>query len=240
MTASLQPLADPMVTKYRELFALHGAQLPGAAHHWVTSLRDQALSALSRNGLPTRRVESWKYTDLRNLYRAEFTETPSVDVTGALTPFILENTYAIIFVDGNFVPTLSQIDNFPEGLEVLSLADALVSGDEDLLSGLGEAVDIEQPGFVAANTALMQDGGVCRIAENISVDRPIHFIFVTTDNSSAEVHLRNLIVAGANSKATVMQSFVSLGVSSGFCDVVTEMVLREGASLSNILYQAQS
>ena len=240
MTTSLRSVVDPMVIKYRERFATHGLKLPGAAHRWVVSLREEALSALSRNGLPTRRVESWKYTDLRNFKRAEFTNKASVDVTDALAPFMLKNTYAIVFVDGKFLPTLSQIDNFPKGLEVLSLAEALMSGDEDLLSGIGEAVDIEQPGFAAVNTALMQGGGVCQIAENVSVDRPIHFIFVTTNNASAELHLRNLVVAGANSKATVMQSFVSLGVSSGFCDVVTELVLREGASLSNILYQAQS
>ena len=240
VTTSLQSVVDPLVTKYQEQFSIQGPKLPGAAHDWVASLREDALSVLSRNGLPTRRVESWKYTDLRNLYRAKFTNKQSVDVSDNLAPFILKNTHTIVFVDGNFVPTLSGIDGFPKGLEVFSLADALESGDEDLLTGLGEAVDIEQPGFTAVNTALMEGGGVCRIEENVSVDEPIHFIFVTTDNASAEFHLRNLVVAGAHSKATVMQSFVSLGESSSFCNVVTELVLREGANLRNILYQAQS
>lgn len=229
-----------MVLNYQEQFAIQGPKLPGAAHGWVTSLRENALSVLSRNGFPTRRDESWKYTDLRNLYRAKFTNKQSVEVSDALAPFKLKNAHTIVFVDGNFVPTHSAIDNFPKGLEIFSLADALKSGDEDLLIGLGEAVDIEQPGFAAVNTALMQGGGICRIGENVTVDEPIHFIFVTTDNGSSEFHLRNLVVAGANSKATVMQSFVSLGESSSFCNVVTELVLREGANLRNILYQAQS
>lgn len=240
MTTSLQSVVEPMVTKYHKQFAIQGPKLPGAAHGWITSMREDALSVLSRNGLPTRRVESWKYTDLRNLYRAKFTNKETVDVSDALGPFMLKNSHGIVFVDGNFVPTLSEIDNLPEGLEVFSLADALMSGEEGLLMGLGEAVDIEQPGFTAVNTALMQSGGICQIGENVSVDEPIHFIFVTTGNASAEFHLRNLVVAGANSKATVMQSFVSLGESSSFCNVVTELVLREGANLSNILYQAQS
>ena len=144
---------DPLVTKYQEQFAIQGPKLPGAAHDWGTSLREDALSVLSRNGLPTRRVESWKYTDLRNLYRAKFTNKQSVDVSDNLAPFLLKNTHTIVFVDGNFVPTLSGIDGFPKGLEVFSLADALESGDEDLLTGLGEAVDIEQPGFTAVNIA---------------------------------------------------------------------------------------
>jgi Fe-S cluster assembly protein SufD len=42
-------------------------QLPGDPK--VTSARDELISAISDSGLPTRRVESWHYTDLRNLLR---------------------------------------------------------------------------------------------------------------------------------------------------------------------------
>ena len=86
MTTSLQSVVDPLVTKYQEQFSIQGPKLPGAAHDWVTSLREDALSVLSRHGLPTRRVESWKYTDLRNLYRAKFTNKQSVDVSDNLAP----------------------------------------------------------------------------------------------------------------------------------------------------------
>ena len=101
-------------------------------------------------------------------------------------------------------------------------------------------MELEQPGYAALNTVLMQDGGVCRIADNVSVEKPVQFIFVSTENSSAELHLRNLIVAGVNSKATVMQSFVSLGASSGFSDVVTEVILGQGANLRHVTHQDQS
>jgi Fe-S cluster assembly protein SufD len=41
--------------------------LPGDAK--VTAARDELISVISESGLPTRRVESWHYTDLRNLLR---------------------------------------------------------------------------------------------------------------------------------------------------------------------------
>lgn len=240
MTTLLQSVVDPVVKKYQEQFAIKGDELPGSAHDWVTSLRKKSLLALSRNGLPTRRVESWKYTDLRSLYRAKFTNKQSGDVSDAVGRFKVKGTHTVVFVDGDFVPTLSEIDCLPEGIEVFSLADALQSGDEVLLKDLGDAVNLEQPGFAALNTALMQGGGICKIEENVSSEEPIHLIFLTTDNASSEFHLRNLVVAGANSKASLMQSFVSLGEPSAFCNVVTELVLKEGANLNNILYQDQS
>ncbi|NKB22483.1 MAG: Fe-S cluster assembly protein SufD [Alphaproteobacteria bacterium] len=241
MTSSVQPLTDPVVEKYRAQYAAKGSELPGSARDWVNSLRNQALSALSRNGLPTRRVESWKYTDLRNLHRAEFAAAAGAEVTAAdLTPYKLEDAYVAVFVDGQYAPAFSDLGDLPEGLSFSSMADALALGNEELLADLGEAVDVELPGLGALNTALMQDGGVCRIADNVSVEKPIQLIFVSTENSSAEIHLRNLIGAGANSNATVMQSYVSLGASTGFCNVVTEAVLEQGANLRNVTHQVQS
>lgn len=241
MTSSVEILTDPAIAKYREHYVALEAQLPGGEHDWVTSLRDQAMSVALRTGLPTRRIESWKYTDLRPIHRAEFFVVVASEVTGAmLEPYKLDDAFVAVFVDGCYAPVLSRLEDVPKGLEFSSLADALRSGEKGLLEGLGNVVTLETPGFAALNTALMQDGGVCRIADNVSVEKPIQFIFVSTENSSAELHLRNLIVAGVNSKATVMQSFVSLGASSGFSDVVTEAVLGQGANLRHVTHQDQS
>lgn len=241
MTSSIQPLTDPVIVKYHEQYAALGTQLPGSEQRWVTSLRDQAMLVAARIGLPTRRVETWKYTDLRPIHRAEFSAVVASDVTAPLLdPYKLDDAYIAVFVNGCFVPALSQLENLPEGLEFSSLADALASGVKEPLEGLGDVVELEQPGYAALNTVLMQDGGVCRIADNVSVEKPVQFMFVSTQNSSAELHLRNLIVAGVNSKATVMQSFVSLGASSGFSDVVTEAILGQGANLRHVTHQDQS
>jgi Fe-S cluster assembly protein SufD len=241
VTSSVQPLTDPVFAKYREQYAALDADLPGAEHDWITSLRDKAMSVAARIGLPTRRVETWKYTDLRPIHRAGFSAVVASEVTASmLDPHLIGDAFVAVFVDGCFAPTLSQLEDLPEGLAFASLADALTSGNKDVVAGLGDVVELEQPGFAALNTALMQDGGVCRIADNVSVEKPIQLIFVSTENSSAELHLRNLIVSGVNSKAIVMQSFVSLGASSGFSDVVTEAVLGQGANLRHVTHQDQS
>ncbi len=237
----VQPLTDPVVKKYCDQFAAQGAQLPGAEHDGIKSIRERAQSALSREGLPTRRVESWKYTDLRNLHRAEFSSAPEASVTQAdIAPFVIDHAFVAVFVDGRFVPTLSQLDELPEGLSFSSLADALSDKDLEAANGVGEIADVDQPGLAALNTMLMQDGGVCRVADNVSVEMPIQLVFVVTDNSATESHLRNFIVVGANSKATVMQSYVSLGASSSFCNVVTEADLGQGANLRSVILQDQS
>ena len=44
-----------------------GARLPGARLPWLQVLREQAAEAFRAQGFPTRRVEAWKYTDLRQI-----------------------------------------------------------------------------------------------------------------------------------------------------------------------------
>ena len=49
-----------------DLFAAAEQGLPGAGNPWVADLRAKAIDAYAALGLPHRRVEAWKYTDLRS------------------------------------------------------------------------------------------------------------------------------------------------------------------------------
>lgn len=241
MTAALQTLTDPVVEQYQAQIAEERDGLPGAEHSWVTDLRDRAAETFGQQGLPTRRVESWKYTDLRSLHQAEFSPAAFADLPASvIAPLCVERAAVAVFVDGRFAPGLSDLDGLAEGVTVVSLADALAAGALDLRDTLGSAADVAVPGFAALNTALMRDGGVCHVADGVTLDRPIQLLFVSTEGSSAASHLRNVIIVGRNSQATVFQSYVALGPSSGLCDVVTETILGQGATLRQITHQDQS
>ena len=47
-----------------DLFNAAEQGLPGAGNPWVADLRAKAIDAYAALGLPHRRVEAWKYTDL--------------------------------------------------------------------------------------------------------------------------------------------------------------------------------
>ena len=90
-------------------------RLPGARHARVRAWREAALNLFASLGLPHRRVEEWKYTDLRALM-------PEVHPLAGILPAVaadisLEATigkalahldaYRAVFVDGLFRPDLS-------------------------------------------------------------------------------------------------------------------------------------
>lgn len=241
MSSIVQPLANPVTARYQAQIASLRDDLPGAGHGWVAALRDNAAAVFAEQGLPTRRVETWRYTDLRALLQAEFSAAqPRGTTASAIAGHRMDDAHPVVFVDGVFAAALSDTGGLPDGLRLLSLAEAMAGGDRDLCRELGEAADPAQPGFAALNTALMRDGAICRVKDGAVLDRPVQLLFVATEGSNAETHLRNLVVLGENSRATVVQSYVSLGPSAGFCNTVTETVLGQGAVLRHVLRQDQS
>ena len=105
-------------------------KLPGAA-----PLRAAAFERFAATGLPHRRVEEWKYTDLRALMRdakplAARPMPPRRRARRMPARCLPTSTAAaLVFVDGAFVPELSDLADLEPGLTIRSMAQALAAGD---------------------------------------------------------------------------------------------------------------
>ena len=102
-------------------FAARKARLPGAA-----AAREAAFKRFEAAGLPHRRVEEWKYTDLRALMREA---KPLAAPPDAAAKARARNAGAalaaiegrrIVVVDGAFVPELSDLAGLEPGLAIRS------------------------------------------------------------------------------------------------------------------------
>ncbi|MGH7248167.1 MAG: Fe-S cluster assembly protein SufD, partial [Pseudomonadota bacterium] len=178
-------------------------RLPGDGA--VAAQREAAFDLFSREGLPHRRIEEWKYTDLRALMREA---KPLAGPPGAAAKTRAKaagallgdaETRRLVFVDGAFVRELSDLDGLERGLGVGSLAAALAEGDPALIALLGKLA----PGndvTVALNTAFMGDGAVIRIGPGSTIERPLHLLFVASGNPAA-TFMRSLVVVEKGARA---------------------------------------
>ena len=94
-------------------FAVARDRLPGAGK--VADARGAAFEAYERAGLPHRRIEDWKYTDLRALMREVLPLAPAPDAAAltraaaALKLQAIEGARRLVLVDGVFAPKLSDL-----------------------------------------------------------------------------------------------------------------------------------
>ena len=206
--ADVKVIKTAAETALAQVFAQARGRLPGdnamAAH------REAAFGLFAREGLPHRRVEDWKYTDLRALMRdAKPLATPPdaaakarAKGAGALLGDV--ETRRLVFVDGAFVPELSDLKNLENGLTIRSLAAALSDNDPALTLHLGKLAPASDVA-VALNTALMGDGAVIRIAAGSTIERPLHLLFVASAKPAA-TFVRSLVVVERGCRAMIVES----------------------------------
>ena len=216
---------------------------------WLNQMREHALSRFSEMGLPTARRgnEKWKYTNVGPIANASFAHVNETGLNGVspgdvrrVAPW-LDSWTNLVFLDGRFSEALSTPPDGPNGVRATSLAEALVSDGEAVQSHLGRYASVEDDGFTALNTAFIRDGAFVNIPPDESLESPIHLVFVSTDRGQPTVaHPRVLVVAGPNSKSTLIESYVGLGQTRYFTNAVSEVIVGDGAEVDHYRLLAES
>jgi Fe-S cluster assembly protein SufD len=207
MNADIRQIRTGAEQGLLDAFAARKDSLPGGGA--VASARDTAFRNFEAHGLPHRRVEEWKYTDLRALMRDAKPIAPPPDA-GARTKAqaarrLAEDARRLVLVNGAFVPELSDLGKLERGLTVTSLASALTGSDSAVIDRLGKTVPTDDIA-VALNTAFMSDGVVVHVAAGARIERPLHLVYVYAGDSGAAVFTRSLVVVEAGARVTLMES----------------------------------
>ena len=194
-----------------DIFAFARDRLPGAGQ--VAEIRRQAFEAYERAGLPHRRIEDWKYTDLRVLMRevlplAARPDAPALTrAAAALKLHAIEGVRRLVLVDGVFAPKLSEIGRLEQGLSIRTLRDALEAGDAGLQAQLF-APDGSNP-MVALNSAMMTDGLVIEVADGAVLTRPVHIVHIASGAAPSAMFTRSLLRIGKAAGATLVESYIA-------------------------------
>jgi Fe-S cluster assembly protein SufD len=192
----------------------------------------------AKEGLPHRRIEEWKYTDLRALMRdAKPLASPPDAAAKARAKSagkLLGDVEArrLVFVDGAFVPELSDTGKLESGLAVTSLADALTEGDPALAAHLGKLAPANDVA-VALNTALMGDGAVIRIAAGSTIERPLHLLFVNSEIPAA-TFVRSLVVVEEGARAMLIESHEGPAGSDYQVNAALELFVGDNAHVDHV------
>ncbi|HWQ95222.1 MAG TPA: Fe-S cluster assembly protein SufD [Gammaproteobacteria bacterium] len=212
---------------------------------WLNRLRSEAAARAAQLGLPTKRDEEWRYTDLAPLLNYSFEPvTPSPLLALAdIERFIIPEaaTSRLVFVDGVFAPGLSALDNLPAGLRVARLAEAWSSHEMMVHAHLSRLVNFQHDVFAALNTRSFSDGALILIGKDQRCPAPVHLLFIATSHDAPVViSPRCLVIAEPGSECTLIEDSVSLGDSVYFNNMVTEIAVAENAQVTHIKLQREA
>ena len=219
---------------YREHFQQVKDELPGKALPWLNELREQALSDFINQGFPTKKNEEWKYSSTLALAKHAFAaQKHDASINQQLLQQHLlfeQQCQRMVFVDGYFIASLSQLSSLPKGVLLTSLSDAVESHSSLVQTHLNN--DEQQPSFTALNTAFMQDGYFLYLPKHAVVEQPIHIIYLTTQ-SEQFINLRNVCIAEENSQANIVEHYVGHTEQAYFNNVLSQLDLAQSAAINH-------
>jgi len=230
--ADVTLMKTPAETALVQAFESAKTMLPGNVES-----RAQAFEQFSSRGLPHRRVEEFKYTDLRALLRevAPFANVPSAEEAKAALQgskaFADVSALQVPFVNGHFVREAVDFHNLPDGLEIVPLREALANGHE-WLAKLSPVPWASDNPIYQLNTSFMADGVMIRVAG--AVETPVHLRFVTAGGSAVATATRVLVVVEDGASVTLLESHESTNGANHQPNDVMEMIAGDRSNVQHV------
>ncbi len=212
----------------------------------VDHVREQGRATFAKLGLPTTRLETWKYTDVKRAMAPFLEHLDEVTAINNLDAGSIEHiaeqhaiarldAYRLVLIDGRLHSNASEL---PEGVEATSLAKLLSDRPEQGIEPL--AIDEDAPlfnGFVALNAAHARDGvGIC-IGKGIHLDKPLYIQHVSTGKVA---HVCHGIHLSEQAEASIIEHYTGTEDAAGFTNVVTQVRLSGDSKLKHIRLQQES
>ena len=205
-----------------------------------SQVRKNAYAYFAKAGLPTKKLEHWKYTGLSHLTESQLAPAaskpaPASDVKDSIKSYLSQDFYNLVFIDGNFIPEVSDLKNLQRQVQVETLEKVLgsqhslasvIAEIKSLKTNLGS---IRRDAMEALNASFTTEGWVVSVAKNLSLDRPLHLIFFS--HGAGAQYPRTFVNIGESSKVQVLLSFLG-GSQASMTNSVTEIICKRNSHLS--------
>ncbi|MBO0346250.1 Fe-S cluster assembly protein SufD [Roseibium limicola] len=200
----------------------------------VSDLRVAAAEQIKTKGLPHRRVEEYKYTDLRAYMKSAAPLAPKASAAEAKALADAENAYGelerfrIVVANGTYLAEVSDLEALAaEGVTVTDFAAAL---DQDTAADLlATPPSAGTDGVLALNTAFVQGGVVITVKEGADVSRPVELVHVST--AEGAIVTRNRINVAKGAKLKMLESFAGT-TGTGETNVVFDYKIADNAEFA--------
>ena len=230
----LRPIKTAAETALAEAFAAVKARLPGDGD--VAARREAAFRRFEASGLPSRRTEEWKYTDLRALMR-DARPLASPPAARALQPQALGDALPdiaalnVAIVNGVFAPGWTDVGAGDPGVTVTELFGCLADNPRFRLD---EVVPEPADPALALNSAFMTGGAVVRVKKGARVARPIHLAYRFVGDAPAAMYPRTLVLVEPGAQVTLIETCDGPAGLDYQVNGALALVVGEGAQVERI------
>lgn len=237
------------VAEFKEWFINNFSEfeknMNGEKEHHIHQLRREAIKNFSKLNFPNTKDEEWKYTNISPLLNHKFVpannESAEKKIDTSAFLFSKDEHSVITFINGIYSKVNSKLMDLPAGVLIDSLSLIEKNKPELIQQYFGKFASTGNNIFTALGTAFINDGVFIHIPDGKVIEDIIHILYITdTSDEEIIVQPRNLIVAGKNSQATIIEHYLSISDSIYFTNSTTEVIADENSVIDHIKLQEES
>lgn len=197
--------------QYIDLYEQCRDTIAGYSAEPMNAVREAAFGDFQRLGIPTKKVERYKYTDMQALFEPNYglnlkrLDIP-VDPYEAFRCDVPNLSTSLYFVlnDGFYSKVQPKANLLPEGVVVGSLCEYARKNPEFVAKHYAKIAKTSEDGITALNTMLAQDGLLVYVPRNVKVDRAIQVINILRSDVDLMINRRVLIVLEEGAEAKLL------------------------------------
>jgi Fe-S cluster assembly protein SufD len=229
--------------KFSDLYKENIRKITDISSPYINSFREEAIKRYNKLGIPTKKNEAYKYTNLdiffNHDYRNYFIPVPEDFVKAEEFRCDIQDLDAHGFVLLNgFYPTLKdKLRQLPSGVWIGSLNEAAKKFSDLIEKHYGKYALSESDGLVHLNTAMASDGVFVYVPEKVVLNKPVQVVnLVQSDVDMFNQH-RNLIIVEKNAEITLIICDHTLSPQKFLTNAVTEVYVGENSHFDIIRVQ---
>jgi Fe-S cluster assembly protein SufD len=227
---------DILVKTYSDIFLQNRNLFDSNRPVSLREVCDQAYQDFQRLGIPTKKSERYKYTDLEPLFNNKYgfilePDKLNIDISQIFKCDVPQlDMQEALLINGHYYYKNEVNGYLPNNIWIGSISKALKEIPEIILKHLGKICSNED-GLIALNTMLFRDGIFVYVPKGTEMQNPLQIINVLLSDENLFVIQRNLIVIEDNAKANIVFCDHTLSPSKFLINSVTEIALGVGAHL---------
>ena len=228
-------------SSYVDLYMANMDLLRDGVSDTVNRHRSDAIESFNLLGIPTKKVEKYKYTNLAEVFGRSYEKyfTPKLDKVNLESLFSCGvpnlDTYKIYVLNGFYYGDTKLTEE--NGVIFGSLAAASCKYPGLFEKYYNKLADNQTEGVTALNTAFVQDGIFIHIPKSVALDKPIQVINFLYNEEDSLVQTRNLFVFDENSNAKVIICDHTLSSNRFLTNSVTEIHVAPEANVELVRMQ---
>lgn len=201
---------------------------------WVKDLQTHGYKNFSEIGFPNTKNEHWRYTSLVDFVKQQFDLSKEESNESLDKVKKIDFAYHLVIHNGQLRTKSEDLND----VIIMPLVEAIKNYPDKVKPYLDKINECEH-GFHALNSAMLHNGIFIYVPEKITLTKPLWLTFYN-EGENVAVYLRNLVVAGAHSKFSIIEQYLGEQNSCYVTNTITEVYADKFAEVGHYKIQQES